>query len=107
MQMRNMTSRHTVLEPDYTSDPIMDDLAPYDTSRKRWRSWSENYESVLYFHKRNLLVKFDGLYWYWSSMNRDWVLDNDHAVANWNIRDLKYTSEKEAKKFIKNILVSS
>jgi hypothetical protein len=98
-----MTARPTILEPDYPSDPVTDDLIYYDTSKKQWRPESENYESVLYLRKRNLLVKFDGLYWYWSSMKRSWILDTPYVKEKWNIRDLSYTSEKEVKKFIKNI----
>ena len=98
-----MTTRPMILEPDYPSDPMTDDLTYYDTSKKQWRPKSENYESVLYLYKRNLLIKFDGLYWYWSSMKRSWILDNTYAKENWNIRDLMYTSEKEVKKFIRNI----
>ena len=102
-QIRTMTNRPTILEPNYPSDLVTDGLTYYDLSRKRWCLKSEDDESVLYLRKRNLLVKFDGLYWYWSSMKRSWILDKNHAKENWNIRDLSYTSEKEVKKFIKNI----
>jgi hypothetical protein len=59
-------------------------------------------ESVLYFRKKNLLIKFDGFYWYWSSKERDWISDENFANKNWSIGDLIYISEQEAKKFIKN-----
>ena len=59
-------------------------------------------ESVLYFRKRNLLIKFDGLYWYWSSTKRGWIKDENLPKENWYIRDLTYISEEEVKKFIKN-----
>ncbi len=62
------------------------------------------YESVLYFHRRGLLIKFDGLYWYWSSLKRNWVSDENYVKENWNIRNLIYTSEKEVKKYIRNSL---
>jgi hypothetical protein len=59
-------------------------------------------ESALYFLKRNLLIKFDGLYWYWSPVEGSWILEKNLAKENGNISDLIYISEKEAKKFIKN-----
>ena len=102
-QNRTMTTRPTILEPDYPSDPMTDDVTYFDISKKQWRLMSENCESVLYLRKRNLLIKFDGLYWYWSSMKRGWILDTTYAKEKWNIRDLMFTSEKEVKKFIKNI----
>jgi hypothetical protein len=36
-------------------------------------------------------------------MKRSWILDTPYVKEKWNIRDLSYTSEKEVKKFIKNI----
>jgi len=59
-------------------------------------------EPVLYFRKKNLLIKFDGFYWFWSSKERDWILDENFANENRSIRDIIYISEQEAKKFIKN-----
>jgi hypothetical protein len=59
-------------------------------------------ESALYFRKRNLLIKFDGLYWYWSPTERGWIIDEDLPKENWYIRDLTYLSEEEVKKTIKN-----
>jgi hypothetical protein len=59
-------------------------------------------ESALYFLKRNLLIKFDGHYWYWSPAEGCWILEKNVAKENRNIRDLIYISEKDAKKFIKN-----
>lgn len=100
--MRTMTNRPTILEPSFPSDPMTDGLTYYDTSKKQWHLKCEDYESVLYLRKRNLLIKFDGLYWYWSSMKRSWILDKNYAKENWNIWDLIYTSEGEVKKFIKN-----
>jgi hypothetical protein len=59
-------------------------------------------ESVLYFRKRNLLIKYDGIYWFWSQTEKDWIIDEDRVKENWNLREITYISEKEAKKFIKN-----
>jgi hypothetical protein len=58
--------------------------------------------SVLYFRKKNVLIKFDGFYWYWSSKERDWILHENFTRENYSIRDITYLSEQEAKKFIKN-----
>jgi hypothetical protein len=59
-------------------------------------------ESVLYFRRKNVLIKFDGLYWFWSSEKRDWILDENFTKRTWSIGDLTYISEQEAKKFIRN-----
>jgi hypothetical protein len=59
-------------------------------------------ESVLYFRRKNVLIKFDGLYWFWSSEKRDWILDENFTKRTWSIGDLIYISEQEAKKFIRN-----
>ncbi|MFA5347933.1 MAG: hypothetical protein WC294_07335 [Methanoregula sp.] len=59
-------------------------------------------ESELYFLYRNLLIKFDGLYWYWSPAEGGWILEKNLAKVDRNISDFIYLSEKEAKKFIKN-----
>jgi hypothetical protein len=105
--MRRMTYRPYDTCTHYPSDPITNGLTNDDPHQKQLRLKCKNYESVLYFRKRNLLVKFDGLYWYWSSTKRSWILDKNHAKENWNISDLMYTSEKEVKKFIKNNLFIS
>ena len=97
-----MTNRLFDTCTHYPSDPMTDGLTNNDPSRNQGRLKCDYYESVLYLRKRNLLVKFDGLYWYWSLKKRSWILDKNHAKENWNIRDLIYTSEKEVKKFIKN-----
>jgi hypothetical protein len=59
-------------------------------------------DSALYFLKRNLLIKFDGRYWYWSPADGSWILERNLTKEESNIRDLIYISEKEARKFIKN-----
>ncbi len=84
------------------SDPITETLSTDDPFRQHGLLKRDRHEPVLYLRKRNLLIKFNGFYWYWSSKNRSWISDKDLAKENWNIRDLKYTSEAEVKKFIKN-----
>ena len=59
-------------------------------------------DSALYFLKRNLLIKFDGRYWYWSPAEGEWILEKNPVKENNTISDRIYMSEKEAKKFIKN-----
>ena len=59
-------------------------------------------DSALYFLKRNLLIKFDGRYWYWSRAEGEWILEKNPVKENNTISDRIYMSEKEAKKFIKN-----
>ena len=59
-------------------------------------------DSALYFLKRNLLIKFDGRYWYWSCAEGEWILEKNPVKENNTISDRIYMSEKEAKKFIKN-----
>ena len=59
-------------------------------------------DSALYFLKRNLLIKFDGHYWYWSPAEVGWILEENLTKEDSNIKDRIYISEKEAKKFIKN-----
>lgn len=98
----NMTDRPFGTCTHHPSDPITDALPNSDPSRQRGIPKSDRHESVLYLRKRNLLIKFNGFYWYWSSKNRSWIPDKNHAKENWNIRDLKYTSENEVKQFIKN-----
>ena len=97
-----MTGRPLSTSPHHLSDPITEVLTNDDPSRKQGLSKDDRHEPVLYLRKRNLLIKFNGLYWYWSSKKRSWISDKNHAKENWNIRDLMYTSEKEVKKFIKN-----
>jgi hypothetical protein len=59
-------------------------------------------ESALYFRKKNLLIKYDGIYWFWSQTEKDWIIDEDRVKENWNVREITFISEEEAKKFIKN-----
>jgi len=59
-------------------------------------------DSALYFLKRNLLIKFDGHYWFWSPAEGRWILEKNLTKEDSNIRNLIYISEKEAKKIIKN-----
>jgi len=97
-----MTNRPFSTCTHHPSDLITDILTNDDPSQKQGRLKCDCHESILYLRKRNLLIKFNGLYWYWSSKKRSWISDKTHAKENWNIRDLMYTSEKEVKKFIKN-----
>ena len=59
-------------------------------------------EPVLYFRKGNVLIKFDGGYWYWSSKDRVWIPGETMVTGNYSIRDLTYLSEKEAQKYCRN-----
>jgi hypothetical protein len=82
-------------------DPSMPDTTVIGSSLPL-RLWYIMGESVLYFRKKNLLIKFDGFYWYWSSKERDWILHENFSRENYSIGDITYVSEQEAKKFIKN-----
>ena len=97
-----MTNRPLGTCAHYPSDPASDLSTNDDPSQNQGRLKCDGNESILYLRKRNLLIKFNGFYWYWSSKKRSWISDKNHAKENWNIRDLMYTSEKEVKKFIKN-----
>jgi hypothetical protein len=57
-------------------------------------------ESVLYFRIDNLLIKFDGLYWYWSPRENDWILDQNLAIEHCNNRNFIRISEEEVKEYL-------
>jgi hypothetical protein len=60
-------------------------------------------ESALYYRNRNLLIKFNGLYWYWSPAESGWISDRNLQQENWFMRDLTSISEEEAQKTIMNV----
>jgi hypothetical protein len=97
-----MTGRPLSTSPRHPSVPVTEVLTNDEPSRNQGLSKGDRHEPVLYLRKRNLLIKFNGLYWYWSSKKRSWIPDKNHAKEHWNIRDLKYTSEQEVKQFIRN-----
>ena len=60
-------------------------------------------ESALYYRTRNLLIKFNGLYWYWSPAESGWISDRNLQKENWFMRDLVSISEEEAQKTLMNV----
>jgi hypothetical protein len=59
-------------------------------------------ESALYYRLYNLLIKFDGLYWYWSPNETGWVLDQNLATEHLNKGNFIGISEEEVEKYILN-----
>jgi len=57
-------------------------------------------ESVLYFRIHNLLIKFDGLYWWWSPKDKDWILDQNLAIEHCNNRNFIRIPYEEVKKYL-------
>jgi hypothetical protein len=57
-------------------------------------------ESALYYRVNNLLIKFDGLYWYWSPKQGRWILDQNLAMEHQRNRDFIDISEKEAENYL-------
>ncbi len=57
-------------------------------------------ESALYYRLHNLLIKFDGLYWYWSPKQESWIIDQHLAIEHSQNRNFIEISEEEADKYI-------
>jgi hypothetical protein len=57
-------------------------------------------ESALYYRVNNLLIKFDGFYWYWSPGQERWVSDQNLATEHRQNRNFVDISEQEAENYI-------
>ena len=57
-------------------------------------------ESALYYRLFNLLIKFDGLYWYWSPKEAGWIMDQNLATEHLNTGNFIDMSAEEVEKRI-------
>jgi hypothetical protein len=56
-------------------------------------------ESVLYYRRNNVLIKFDGLYWSWSPEQKNWNLNQNLATEHFHTRDFIHIPEEEALRY--------